>query len=140
MSNDKSELISFPLHLSEELERLFDEMIHRPWGSCREIRGWSPAVDFYGTDDAFILEADLPGVKSGEVQVAVEGGDLILQGSRSVEISSVEGRFHVMERSSGHFLRVIKLPEAVDKDAVQVDCRDGVLRIVLPKAKRTQMK
>jgi HSP20 family protein len=73
-------------------------------------------------------------VTSSSTQVAVEGGDLILQGSRSVEISSTERRFHVMERSSGHFLRVMKLPEAVDKDAIQVECRDGVLRIVLPKS------
>ena len=61
MAKKQNDLISFPMHLSREVERLFDEMIHRPWGFCREIRGWNPPVDLYETDEAFILEADLPG-------------------------------------------------------------------------------
>ena len=34
MAKKQNELISFPLHLPREVERLFDEMIHRPWGFC----------------------------------------------------------------------------------------------------------
>ena len=37
--------VSFPMRLSHEVERLFDEMIHRPWGFCREIRAWNPSVE-----------------------------------------------------------------------------------------------
>lgn len=32
-------------------------------GICREIRGWQPSLDLYETEDDFVLEADLPGVK-----------------------------------------------------------------------------
>jgi HSP20 family molecular chaperone IbpA len=39
-----------------------------------------------------------------------------------------------MERSSGHFVRRIKLPEQVDKDAIQAEFHDGVLQVILPKA------
>jgi HSP20 family protein len=41
-----------------------------------------------------------------------------------------------MERSSGHFMRQIKLPESVEKDAIEAEFRDGVLRVVLPKIKQ----
>jgi len=123
------------MHLPREVERLFDEMIHRPWGFCRDIRGWNPSVDLYETKEAFILEADLPGVKSEDVKVEVQNGDLVLQGWRSLEKSHSDGQFHTMERSSGHFLRRMKLPESVDKDAIQWEFRDGVLRVTLPKAK-----
>jgi HSP20 family protein len=136
MAKKSNDLVSFPMRLSHEVERLFDEMIHRPWGFCREIRGWSPSVDLYETPDAFVLEADLPGVKADDVTVQVENSDLVLQGWRSLEKSHTDGRFHTMERSSGHFMRQMKLPESVEKDAVQAEFRDGVLRVILPKVKQ----
>jgi HSP20 family protein len=135
MVQKSNEPVSFPMRLSHEVERLFDEMIHKPWGFCREIRGWNPSVDLYETSDAFVLEADLPGVKSENVTVEMENDDLVLQGSRSLEKSHSDGRFHTMERSSGHFMRRMKLPESVDKDAIQAEFRDGVLRVILPKVK-----
>jgi hypothetical protein len=57
----RNDLVLFPMRLSHEVERMFDEMIHRPWGFCRDIRGWNPSVDLYESPEAFILEADLPG-------------------------------------------------------------------------------
>ena len=135
MAQKSNELVSFPMRLSREVERLFDEMIHRPWGFCRDVRGWSPSVDLSETQDAFVLEADLPGVRDEDVTVEVENGDLVLQGWRSLEQHHSDGRFHTMERSSGHFTRRMKLPESVEKDAIQAEFRDGVLRVILPKVK-----
>jgi HSP20 family protein len=135
MAKKNNDLISFPMRLSQEVERLFDEMIHRPWGFCREIRGWNPSVDLYETDDAFILEADLPGVKDEDVKLEVKNSDIVLQGWRSLEKSRSDGHFHTMERSSGHFLRRIQLPEHINKEAIQAEFHDGVLHVVLPKAK-----
>ena len=137
MAKKQSNLISFPIHLPREVERLFDEMIHRPWGFCRDIRGWNPSVDLYETGDAFILEADLPGVKAADVKVEPENGDLVLQGWRSIETSRSDGQFHTMERSSGNFLRRIKLPASIDKNAIEAEFHDGVLHVRLPKLKDT---
>jgi HSP20 family protein len=136
MAKKQNDLISFPMHLSREVERLFDEMIHRPWGFCRDIRGWNPSVDLYETDDAFVLEADLPGVKINDVKVEIDNSDLVLQGWRSLEESQSHGQFHTMERSSGHFLRRMKLPESVDKEAIQAKFDDGVLQVTIPKDKK----
>jgi HSP20 family protein len=136
MARKHHDLITFPMHLPREVERMFDEIIHRPWGFCREIRGWNPSVDLYETEDAFVLEADLPGVKPEDVKVEVENSDLILEGWRSLEKRETHGQFHTMERSSGQFMRRIKLPESVDKDAITAEFHDGVLRVTLPKVKR----
>lgn len=136
MAKRDNDLISFPMRLSQEVERLFDEMIHRPWGFCRDIRGWNPSVDLYETAEAFVLEADLPGVKAEDVKVEVQNSDLVLQGWRSLEKSHSDGRFHTMERSSGHFVRRMKLPETVEKDAIQAEFKEGVLRVILPKVKQ----
>lgn len=136
MAKKQSELISFPMHLSREVERLFDELIHRPWGFCREIRGWNPSVDLYETPDAFILEADLPGVKPDDVTVAIENHELVLRGSRSLEKNYIDGQFRTMERSSGQFMRRMELPDSVDPDAIKAEFRDGVLRVVIAKSKQ----
>lgn len=138
MTKKQNDVISFPIRLSHEVERLFDEIIHRPWGFCREIRGWSPSVDLYETTEALVLEADLPGVKAEDVKVEVENSDLVLQGWRTLEKSHSGGTFHTMERSSGHFLRRMKLPESVRKESIQAEFRDGVLRVILPKVKREE--
>lgn len=136
MAKKSNDLVSFPLRLSHEVERLFDEMIHRPWGFSREIRGWSPSVDLYETSDAFVVEADLPGVRKEDITVQMQNGDLVLQGWRSLEKSHSDGRYHTMERSSGHFTRQIRLPDSVEKDTIQAEFRDGVLRVILPKIKQ----
>jgi HSP20 family protein len=68
--------------------------------------------------------------------VNVENDDLVLQGWRTLEKSHSDGRFHTMERSSGHFMRQMKLPESVDTNAIQAEFRNGVLRVILPKTKQ----
>jgi len=138
MAKKRSDLMSFPMHLSSEVERLFDEMIHRPWGFAREIRGWNPSIDLYETRDSFILEADLPGVKAEDVKVEVQNGDLRLEGQRTIEKDQSNGRFHTMERSSGYFVRQIKLPESVNKNAIKAEFKDGVLCVILPKNRKKE--
>ncbi|HEY7555670.1 MAG TPA: Hsp20/alpha crystallin family protein [Candidatus Binatia bacterium] len=138
MEKKRSDLMSFPMHLSSEVERLFDEMIHRPWGFAREIRGWNPSIDLYETRDSFILEADLPGVNAEDVKIEVQNGDLRLEGQRTIEKDQSNGRFHTMERSSGYFVRQIKLPELVDKNAIKAEFKDGVLRVILPKTTKRE--
>ena len=136
MAKKHNDPVSVPIHVSSEVERLFDEMIHRPWGTCREIRGWNPSVDLYETGDFFLLEADLPGVKLEDVTVEVENGDLVLRGGRALEQTDTHGHFHTMERSSGHFMRRMKLPESVDATLIKAEFCDGVLHVVIPKEKK----
>ncbi|MEW6300632.1 MAG: Hsp20/alpha crystallin family protein [Thermodesulfobacteriota bacterium] len=122
--------------LSDEVDRLFDELIYRRWGVGRPAapaEEWAPQLDLYETDTAFILEADLPGVKKHDVSVEVEDGDLILQGRRAVERVKTEGNFHCRERRSGRFLRRLRLPASVDREQIRAEFRNGVLRVTLPK-------
>jgi HSP20 family protein len=124
------------MRLPKELDRLFDEIIHRPWGIPGALAGWNPSIDLWETPDGFILEADLPGVKAADVKVEVEGSDLMLQGRRSSEKSYGDGRFCCRERSFGDFSRRMALPESVDKDRIKAEFSEGVLRVFVPKLKR----
>ncbi len=122
--------------LAQEVDRLFDELIYRPWGVGRTAEAWNPQLDLYETSDAFILEVDLPGVKKQDVSVTVEAGELVLQGKRSAERIRTAGNFHYRERRSGQFLRRLRLPSSVDQERIRADFRQGVLRVTLPKLAR----
>jgi len=137
MANKAESWLPLPFsQLPEEVDRLFDELIHRPWGARLVAEDWSPQLDLYETEDAFILEADLPGVKKPDVSVTVEAGELVLQGRRSAERTETEGNFHYRERRSGHFVRRLRLPASVDQAQIRADFRNGVLRVTLLKLAR----
>lgn len=136
MAKDEWKL-PLPMQLSQEVDRLFDELIHRPWGSVRTAaEEWSPQIDLYETPAAFILEADLPGVREQEMSVKIDNGDLLLQGQRTVTRKVSRGSFHYSERHSGHFLRRIRIPASVDHNSISMEFTSGVLRVTLPKLQR----
>ena len=122
-----------PLQLPQEVDRLFDEIIHRPWGGRQPLVEWNPQLDLYETANAFILEADLPGVKEPDVSVSVENNELVLKGRRTFERLRSEENFYCRERQSGQFVRRLRLPTSVDQNEIRATFRDGVLSVTLPK-------
>jgi HSP20 family protein len=136
----KDSVWSLPTRLSREVDRLFDELIYRPWGFGRPAKAdeWSPQLDLYETDTAFVLEADLPGVKEEDVSVEVENHELVLHGKRVCEHVTAQGNFHCRERQEGEFTRRLPLPESVDQEKIHAEFANGVLRVTLPKIARPE--
>jgi HSP20 family protein len=123
-----------PERLETEVERLFEELIHRPWRKRSEVADtWSPQLDLYETPDAIMLEVDLPGVKQEDVSVTVEDGELILHGRRECERVMTHGNVYRHERHSGKFTRRLHLSTSVDKEHIRAEFHEGVLRVTLRK-------
>jgi HSP20 family protein len=124
--------------LSQEVDRLFDELIHRPWGALLRAKeaAWTPQLDLYEDAKSLVLEADLPGVQEKDISVTVEDGDLVLQGKRTFERVCNEDDFYCRERRSGEFLRRLRLPTSVNIAKIHAEFRDGVLRVTLPKVQQ----
>jgi HSP20 family protein len=114
-----------------EIHAMFDELIHRPWGTMR----WNPAVDIREDNDTFIIEADLPGVKAEELQILVEGKTVAIEGQRRLgkcdEVTS-----HLCERPDGHFARVFEFDDEIDETQIESRWEDGVLTVTVPKPRR----
>ena len=92
-----------------------------------------PAFNIWEADDALHAEAELPGLKSEDLDVTVVGNELTIRGKRSA--GQGEGaQFHRRERGVGEFTRTLRLPYEVDSTAVEATLRDGVLLLKLPKA------
>ena len=101
----KDTWFSLPFQVSQEVDRLFDELIHRPWGSPLRPKPeeWNPELDLYETEDAFILEVDLPGVKEKDASVHVDDAELVLTGRRVCDHVTEQSSFHRHERREGQF-------------------------------------
>ncbi len=116
--------------------RDFDQLMagfFRPVTTTGELDEWRPAADIRETEEAFLVEAELPGIAKDDVTVTFEDGVLSLSGERKFEEESGEGTLRRVERSYGSFTRSFRLPREVDAEAVTAAYADGVLTVTIPK-------
>ncbi len=90
-----------------------------------------PAADIEETDDAFIIEAELPGISKKDVDVSLSGRRLTISGERK-EKERV-GVLRRRVRSMGTFRYEVVLPADVDEDSVDARLHDGVLTVRVAK-------
>ncbi len=88
-------------------------------------------VDLYRERDAYILNADLPGVDPGSVDVDVDGQLLTIRAERTA--ASAEGaKWLSQERPYGSYLRQFSLGEGVDAASISAHYDNGVLSVIIP--------
>jgi HSP20 family protein len=123
------------LEAQETVRRMFAEMVHQPWGGHEATppSTWQPCCDMVETDDAIIVEIELPGMRREDVTVEVHGDRLRVAGERRLRTERQGRNFHFVERHFGRFERQIPLPYTVDRSAIRADFSDGVLTVTLPK-------
>ena len=109
--------------------RLMDELL-RSTGNGNRVTGFTPPVDVHETEDEYLVEIDLPGVKSEDVNVEVNDNVLSISGSR---VADETGAAQLVERPYGTFARTLSLPQGVDSDSIQASYHDGVLELRIPK-------
>ena len=95
---------------------------------------WAPALDITERDDAYLVEADLPGVGAEDAEITFRDGVLTIQGERHPVGGTPGEKVHRGERRYGVFRRSVNLPSHVRADKIEASARDGVLEIVVPKA------
>lgn len=93
-----------------------------------------PALDIAENEDSVTVTAEVPGMKSEDIDVTLERGVLTIKGEKKFEDERKEENFHRIERSYGAFQRVVQLPTDVDEDNVTANYKDGVLTLSMPKS------
>lgn len=100
---------------------------------ARTFRTRAPRVDVSESADAYFVTADVPGVPMNAIEVTIEEDRLELSAKRTV--AEHEGyRTAFRQFGEGDYRRAFTIPEAIDREGVRADLRDGVLRITIPKA------
>jgi HSP20 family protein len=119
------------------LNRAFDQAFNGTLGS----RVWVPAMDVAERGDAYLVQAELPGVSPDQVDVSFEQNVLTIRGTKpaSFEVAN-EGELRVFaaERVHGTFERAVRLPEFVNADRISASFANGLLTITVPKAEAAQ--
>jgi HSP20 family protein len=115
---------------ANRLDTFFDRVFGEDGGF--QARAWAGApVAVWEDEDHVWIEAELPGVAEGDLDITVHNGMLFIRGERR----PAEGRRYLYNgRAFGRFERVVTLPEAVNTEGVQAELKDGVLVIGLPKS------
>ena len=127
------------LALQEEMNRVFDDFKHGfPFARTtwfEPMSEFNAKVDMKDDEKQVTVTAELPGVDMKDIEVKVEDRSLIIKGEKRSEKEEKDKNYYRMERSYGSFYRLLPLPAAVEKNAVEAVYRDGVLKVTLPKSK-----
>lgn len=121
------------LGVRERMKNLFDEQLTGYGDSSGSPMLWKPLVDICDDGHSYIVTAELPGVDEATIDLQIIDDALVLKGERIPNTTENVECYHRMERPEGPFSRVFQLPEAVDAEKIEAHCRDGVLRVALPK-------
>jgi HSP20 family protein len=120
---------------NELVDDLFKGYLVRPMGyEPREAVAPRMKVDVAEKNGAYLVTAEIPGVKKEDIQVAVDGTQVTLtaQVKREREAAQDERVLHV-ERAFGKAVRSFTLPQELVEEKVEEKYRDGVLELTLPK-------
>jgi HSP20 family protein len=136
-----------PLDTFSDLERATDRfrsMVDQilsgasPTALAREAGVWVPDVDVEELDDAYMIEAELPGVDRKEVNVELTGNELSITGD--IKERERKGILRRRTRRTGRFELHLTLPERVDGEKVDARFDNGVLTVRVPKLESAQRR
>jgi HSP20 family protein len=119
---------------------IFDEMFRRlarfptPMFET-EYFAFAPAIEFTEADGSFLVTAELPGVKSEDIEVNVENNVLTVKGKKESKKEEKGEKYYVSERQYGEFERCFTLPQTIDASKINAEMKEGVLTVTLPKSK-----
>ena len=110
------------------LTELFGEFPDRLRGNT-----WQPSVDVFETQEAIVVRAEIPGVRSEDLQVNVDGAVIRISGVRRVPPQLRVQRLLRMEIAFGPFEREVRIGLPFDRDTVSARLEDGFLSVTLAK-------
>ena len=98
-------------------------------------------VDVAEKNGAYLVSAELPGVRKEDIQVSIDGAQVTLTAEvkREKEASQDERVLHT-ERVYGKLSRSFTLPQEIDESKAEAKFKDGVLELTLPKKAAAQRK
>ena len=122
--------------------RDLESQFNRVFGDFGLASSWmvDPPVDITETKDAYVLEADLPGISKSDIEVTCVDNVVTIKGERKHEAKTENSGGYRSERRYGAFQRSFEVPNGFDPERVQAEYTNGELRITLPKREESKPK
>jgi HSP20 family protein len=126
--------------LRKEMDSLWDKFFGGKTFAGSFAEEWAPLVDISETEDRLLVKVELPGLEAKDVNVSISGDLLTIRGEKKKEKEEKDEHHHCVERYTGTFQRVLRLPVDVEPDKVDASFKMGVLKITLPKVEKAKKK
>jgi HSP20 family protein len=101
---------------------------------------WWPALEVRENEEAFLIDAEIPGVSPEDIELVFEDGVLELKGTRRGMAPADDTRVHLAEFQSGEFQRSIRLPTHIDSQRIEARVEAGLLHVRVPKAETARAR
>lgn len=99
-----------------------------------------PLMNVWSSPDGLVIDAEIPGIDPKDVEIAVKGDELTVSGKMNTAVAAEGETFYRRERPSGAFVRRLQLPFKAAAGAVKANCRNGVLRLTVPRSEDEKPK
>jgi len=128
--------------LREAMNSLLQESFVRPGNlpGPGGLQGATLPLDVHETENDYVIQASLPGIKPDDVQITVHGDTVIIRGESKADEEKKGQTWHLRERRFGSFQRAVSLPGPVEVDKAQARHEHGVLTLTIPKAEAAKPK
>ena len=127
-----------PARELEELHARMGRLMEGPWRGAGLGDGdiWVPLVDIEETEDAWVVEAELPGVKQKDVNVEVGDSEVVISGE--IKERERKGIIRRRTRRTGQFEFRVTVPGQADAENIDASLDDGVLTLRIPKPEQAR--
>jgi HSP20 family protein len=99
-----------------------------------------PLTDVIETNEHYIIEMELPGVKKSDIKVEIIENVLYVYGIKEKNCEEEHIKYHCMGRVYGKFKRSFQLPGPFNMHAVKAKLDNGILTIIIPKLEEKRSK
>jgi len=118
----------------------FNEVDMEKFMQEQDGSGFAPAIDVYETEKEVVVEAPLAGINPEDVEISIENDILNIKGETRKESEVDDKNYYRKEVRSGSFFRSVVLPAHVVSDKAEAESKEGMLKIIIPKAEVTKSK
>ncbi|MBM4463237.1 MAG: Hsp20/alpha crystallin family protein [Chloroflexi bacterium] len=139
MRGFQSDWLNITQGMQKEMERLLDYLGSSKPPTVYFGQMWEPAVDIYETATEVVVVAELAGVNQNDIEIVVDNNSLIIRGQRKELATRGRRNYYQMEIHAGPFERRVLLPARIDPDRTKASHENGMLEIVLAKARPEQV-
>ena len=124
--------------LNRNFDSLFPEFVYNE--DYADMDKLSMPVELHEHEKDYCVQAELPGVKKGDLDIDIDKNYLTIKAKKEEEHEEKESDYRKSEFRYGEFSRTVYFPKDIDTDHTSAKLEDGILKIVAPKKEADKEK